>query len=92
MVERSDWERAIEEEEDMSHDSKAEKRMEVDMPPRTRPIRSVGSQGNNTQMQAIVYVKQKARQIFLRPLYWNQLKVKAIVGPEDVLLVCPYSN
>jgi len=45
MVERSVEGRPEEVDAEMSHDSKAEKRMEVDIPPSTLPKRSVGTEG-----------------------------------------------
>jgi hypothetical protein len=51
IVERSDCERVSDEEEDINHDSNAEKRIEVEMPPRTRPIRRIGRKGKRTQTQ-----------------------------------------
>jgi hypothetical protein len=53
MVERSDCGRAWDVEADMSHDSKAEKRMEVEILPRTRPT-STGRKGTRMQRHAQV--------------------------------------
>ena len=68
MVERSADGSPAEEDDEMSHDSKAEKRMEVDTPPSTLPKRSVGTEGTVMQTHASVYVIQNTRQSLLRPL------------------------
>jgi hypothetical protein len=68
IVERSGCERASEDDDEISHDSNAENRIEVEMPPRTRPKRRIGSQLKRTHAQVIVYVMQNARHTFLRPL------------------------
>ena len=67
-VERSADGSPAEEDAEMSHDSKAEKRMEVDTPPSTLPKRSVGTEGMVMQTHASVYVIQNTRQSFRRPL------------------------
>lgn len=69
IVDRSDEGSVKDVAEDISHDSNAENNIDVDIPPRTRPHRRTGSQGNIMHTQASVYVIQKARQSFLRPLY-----------------------
>ena len=68
MVERSAEGRPAEVDAEMSHDSKAEKRMEVDAPPSTLPKRSVGTEGMVMHAHASVYVMQNTRQSFRRPL------------------------
>jgi hypothetical protein len=68
MVERSADARPAEEEAEMSHDSKAEKRIEVDTPPSSLPKRSVGTEGMVMQKHVRVYVIQNARQSLRRPL------------------------
>ena len=73
----------------MSHDSKAEKRMEVDTPPSSLPKRSIGTEGKVMQTQDNVYVIQNTRQSFRRPLaVWvsivdnsKMIGVKHTVGP-----------
>ena len=54
IAERSDSESASDDAEDMSHDSKAENNMDVEMPPRTRPTRRIGSHRIRTQAQVKV--------------------------------------
>jgi hypothetical protein len=54
MVKRSDCGRAWDIEADMSHDSKAEKRMEVGIPLRTRPTSRTGRKGTRMQRHAQV--------------------------------------
>ena len=52
MVDKSAGGRPSEVEEEMSHDSKAEKRIEVDVPPRILPRRRMGKEGMEMQRQA----------------------------------------
>lgn len=54
MVERSAEGSADEEADETSHDSKAEKRMLVETPPRTRPRRSSGIYGTRMHTHARV--------------------------------------
>jgi hypothetical protein len=54
--------------EDISHDSNAEKRIDVEMPPRMRPAIRIGNTGIWMHTQARAYVTQNARQALLRPL------------------------
>ena len=68
MVERSADGSPAEEEAEMSHDSNAEKRMEVETPPSSLPKRSVGTEGMVMQKHVRVYVMQKTRQSLRRPL------------------------
>jgi hypothetical protein len=56
------------EDAEMSHDSKAEKRMEVDTPPSILPKKSVGIEGMVMQTHDRVYVIQNTRQSLRRPL------------------------
>jgi hypothetical protein len=80
-VDSSDCGSPREEDEDMSHDSKAEKRMEVEIPPRTRPKSKTGSHGTRMHKHAMVYVMQKTRHSFFRPLGEDeQLKCVENVG------------
>lgn len=69
MVERSAEGRPEEVDAEMSHDSKAEKRMEVDVPPSSLPTRSVGTEGMVMQAHDNVYVMQNTRQSLRRPLW-----------------------
>jgi hypothetical protein len=69
IVERSDCGSPIDVDEDISHDSKAENRIDVEIPPRTRPKSKIGSHGTRMHKHAIVYVMQKTRHSFFRPLY-----------------------
>lgn len=58
--------------DDASHDSKQEKRMAVENPPRARPRRRTGKKGKAMRMQDVAYVMQNIKHVFLRPLYvWN---------------------
>ena len=68
MVDRSADGRPADEDAEISHDSKAEKRMEVDTPPSNLPKRSVGTEGMVMQKHAKVYVIQNTRQSLRRPL------------------------
>jgi hypothetical protein len=68
IVERSAEGSPAEVDAEMSHDSKAEKRMEVETPPSTLPKRSVGTEGMVMQTHASVYAIQNARQSLRRPL------------------------
>ena len=68
MVESSGDETPEEEAAEISHDSKAENRIDVEIPPRTRPTYNIGSAGKNVQTQAKAYVTQKAKHTRLRPL------------------------
>lgn len=68
IVERSAGGSPADEDAEISHDSKAEKRIEVDIPPSILPKRSVGREGMTIQIHARVYVMQKTRQSFRRPL------------------------
>ena len=69
MVERSADGSPAEEDAEMSHDSKAEKRMEVDTPPSSLPRRSTGTEGMVMQKHVRQYVIQNTRQSLRRPLY-----------------------
>jgi hypothetical protein len=69
IVERSAAGSAAEVDAEISHDSKAEKRMEVETPPSTLPKRSVGIEGMVMQTHASVYVMQNTRQSLRRPLW-----------------------
>lgn len=68
IVDNSGEETPDDEAADMSQDSKAENRMDVDTPPMRRPRRRIGIEGIMMQTHARVYVTQKARQSLLRPL------------------------
>lgn len=48
--------------------SKAEKRMEVEIPPSTRPKRRMGKEGMSRRVHVAAYVMQKRRQRRRRPL------------------------
>jgi len=54
IVERSAEGSAAEFADEMSHDSNAEKRMDVETPPRTRPQRRTGMDGTMIHAQARV--------------------------------------
>jgi hypothetical protein len=54
IVERSAGGNAAEFAAEISHDSNAEKRMDVDTPPRTRPHRRMGMEGTIIHAQARV--------------------------------------
>jgi hypothetical protein len=54
--------------EEISHDSNAEKRMDVDTPPRKRPTRRMGRRGKVMHTHARAYVMQKTMQRRRRPL------------------------
>lgn len=69
MVEMSPDGSAAELADEISHDSNAEKRIDVEMPPSTRPKRSVGSEGTVIQRHARPYVMQKTRHSLRRPLW-----------------------
>lgn len=75
-----------------SHDSNAEKRMEVDIPPNKRPRNRTGRYGIVMQKQAKIYVMQKTRQSFLRPLHRVSRIVSRRRAGEDILLVRPYAH
>jgi hypothetical protein len=68
MVDKSVDGRPFDDDAEMSHDSKAEKRMEVDTPPSSLPKRSVGNEGMVMQTHASVYVIHDTRQSLRRPL------------------------
>ena len=68
MVERSVEGSPAELDAEMSHDSKAEKRMEVDAPPSTLPKRSKGTEGMVMQAHVSAYVTQNTRHSLRRPL------------------------
>jgi hypothetical protein len=55
--------------EEMSQDSKAEKSIEVEKPPSMRPINRIGMEGMAIHAQDRVYVMQKTRHSFFRPLF-----------------------
>ncbi len=67
-VERSAEGRESEFADEISHDSKEEKSIDVENPPSKRPKKRMGMYGIVMQMQEIVYVIQKTRHSFLRPL------------------------
>ena len=54
IEDRSDWGRARLLEEEITQDSNAENRMDVETPPRTRPSKSTGSVGIRMHKQASV--------------------------------------
>ena len=94
MVERSVDGSPAEEDAEMSHDSKAEKRMEVDTPPSSLPKRSTGTEGMVMQKQVRVYVMQNTRQSLRRPLS-VEIEIVSIVDFQSVLsllLIRPYAN
>lgn len=68
IVERSAEGSPADVDAEMSHDSKAEKRMEVDAPPSTLPRRSIGTEGMVMQTHVSVYIIQNTRQSLRRPL------------------------
>lgn len=71
--ERSDWETLLVVAEEMSQESKTEKRMEVEIPPRTRPRRRMGTHGMRMHRHDKAYVMQKVRQRNRRPLRNRQV-------------------
>ena len=92
MVERSAEGSAAEEDAEMSHDSKAEKRMEVETPPSNLPKRSVGTEGTVMQTHVRVYVIQKTRQSFRRPLGIVKYCGSFQINVKSLLLVRPNTN
>ena len=69
MVERSAEGNAAEVADEMSQDSKAEKRIDVENPPSRRPMNRMGVERIITHAQERVYVMQKTRHSFLLPLF-----------------------
>lgn len=69
MVEMSPEGSAAELADEMSHDSNAENKIEVEIPPRTRPQSRVGIEGTVIQRHARPYVMQKTRHSLRRPLW-----------------------
>lgn len=74
IVDRSADGSPADEDAEISHDSKAEKRMEVDTPPSILPKRSVGTEGMVMQTHVRVYVIQNTRQSLRRPLRYSDGK------------------
>jgi hypothetical protein len=68
MVDKSAEGSDADEAEEISHDSNAEKRIDVDTPPRGRPRRGMGRKGRVMRTHEREYVMQKTMQRSRRPL------------------------
>lgn len=84
MVERSPGERDADVDSEMSHDSNTEKSMEVDVPPKILPNRSTTKWGTVIQMQDSVYVMQKTRHNFLRPLIKSSISDQTFTDSKAI--------
>lgn len=57
-----------EDEAEMSQDSKQEKRIDVENPPRTRPMSRIGRKGKSMSTHDTALARQKMRHVRFRPL------------------------
>jgi hypothetical protein len=68
MVLKSSLWSAASELDDTSQLSNPENKMDVDIPPKTRPRRRTGKKGKSRRAHVVAYRMQNRRQIRLRPL------------------------
>jgi hypothetical protein len=68
MVERSAEGKPAAPADEMTQDSNAEKRIEVENPPSRRPMKRIGTEGMAIHAQEREYVTQKTRHSLRRPL------------------------
>jgi len=87
------WERTPyvvdDDEAEMSQDSKQEKRMEVEKPPRILPMNSIGRKLKSIKRQDAAYDMQKIIQVRLRPFWSAQ---SPTMGEKKPALVNPVTN